>query len=109
MNCDSTKPIGRALAWKMGVAETIDRGHITVAVINGYIYDLDDPHIVKNGKIQIERRKYLMIRVGDGKYYLLQGDEMAAAVNSLVFDLPLSRGKVFGDPEQISGQKQQIE
>src|SRR5262249_16060235 len=114
MNCDSTKPVEQALTWKMEVIETIDRARIIAAVIKGYLYDLANPEVIKSGKIKMIRTDYLLIRVGEGKYYLMDGDEMAAALKRLrdrtdspdslveedylVFDLPLSRGKVFGDP-----------
>lgn len=124
-NCGSTKPVKQALTWKMEVVETIDRGQIVAAVIEGYLDDLMDARGVKGGEIEMARTDYLLIRVGEEKYYSVDRDEMAAALKRLrdrtdsldglidehylEFDFPLSRGKVFGDPESMSWQKQEIE
>ena len=124
-NCDSTRPLEQALTWKMEVVETINRGQIVAAVIKGYLSDLQDANSVKDGKIEMARTDYLLIRVGKEKYYLPDGDRMAAALKRLrdrtdsldglveeqylEFDFPLSRGKVFGDPEQMSRERQEIE
>ena len=125
LDCDSTRPVVQALTWKMEVVETINRGQIIAAVIKGYLVDLMDARGVKDGKIEMARTDYLLIRVGEEKYYLLDGDMTAAALkrlrdrtdsldglveeHCLEFDFPLSRGKVFGDPEQMSSERQEIE
>jgi len=125
LNCASTRPVVLTLTWKMEVVETIDRGQIIAAVFKGYLNDLKDPRGIKGGKIEMPRTDYLLIRVGEEKYYLLDDDMMAAALKRLrdrtdlldglvdehylEFDLPLSRGKVFGDPEQMSREKEVIE
>ena len=125
LNCGSTRPVVQTLTWKMEVVETIDRGQIIAAVFKGYLNDLKDPTGIKGGKIEMAATDYLLIRVGEGKYYLLDDDEMEAALkrlrdrtdsldglveeNYLEFDFPLSRGKVFGDPEQMLREKQEIE
>ena len=125
VNCGSTKPVEQALTWKMEVVETINRGQIIAAVFKGFLNDLKDPRGIKGGKIEMPRTDYLLIRVGEEKYYLLDDDMMAAALKRLrdrtdlldglvdehylEFDLPLSRGKVFGDPEQMSREKEVIE
>src|SRR5262249_54356700 len=125
MNCGSTKPVKQVLTWKMEGVETIDRGRIIAAVIEGHLYDLMNPKVIKSKKVEMIRTDYLIIHVGEGKYYLMDGDEMVVALKRLrdrtdsldslvkedylIFDLPLSRGKVFGDPQQMLWQKQKIE
>jgi hypothetical protein len=125
LNCGSTRPVVQTLTWKMEVVETIDRGQIIAAVFKGYLSDLKDPTGIKGGKIEMPRTDYLLIRVGEEKYYLLDDDMMEAALKRLrdrtdlldglidehylEFDFPLSRGKVFGDPETMSWEKEVIE
>src|SRR5262249_48872592 len=83
VNCGSTKHVEQTLAWKMEVVETINRDRIVAAVIKGYLYDLKDPRGIKGGKIEMARTDYLLIRVGEEKCYLLDGDGMAAALKRL--------------------------
>jgi hypothetical protein len=125
LDCDTTRPVVQALTWKMEIVETINRGQIIAAVIKGYLDDLKDARGIKGGEIEMARTDYQLIRVGEEKYYLLDGDSMAAALKRLrdrtdsldglveeqylEFDFPLSRGKVFGDPEQMSRERQEIE
>jgi hypothetical protein len=100
------------VTWKMEVTEILEREHVRGAVLKGHPWDLS---WYEEGK---ERGDYLMIRVGPGKYYLLNGKEMDKALGALrtegellhglvgeseiFLDLPLSRDKFFGEADQIT-------
>ena len=104
--------VENAVTWKMEVTHVIEREHVRAAVLKGHPGDLA---WYEEGK---ERGDYLILRVGPGKFYLLEGEEMAKALDGLrregellhglvresqlFLDLPLSSDKVFGDAEQIT-------
>jgi len=121
--CESP-PVTRDVAWRMEVVDTLVRGGVSAAVIAGYLVDLMNADVVK-GRIDIPRTESLLIRQQDEKYYLLEDRDMRTALSRLKdptdslegliknrgphFDLPLSRGKVFGDPEQMAMSRKDIE
>jgi len=104
----------KPVTWKMNVIETLTRGQVTAAVIKGHPLDLIH---FDNGKSPGD---YLIVRVGPGKYYLLQhkraeegltklrddGDSLHDLVREeeLFLDTPLATGKVFGEAAQITRQ-----
>jgi hypothetical protein len=101
-----------AVTWKMEVTQMIERQHVQAAVLKGHPLDLA---WYEEGKA---RGDYLVVRVGPGKYYLLDGEEMRKALDALrrggdllagivrewefFLDLPLSNGKLFGETEQMT-------
>ena len=122
-NCDSP-PVTRNVTWRMEVVDTLDRGDVSAAVIAGDLVDLMNAD-VEHDRINIRRTESLLIWGHDEKYYRFEDRDMRIALKRLKdpadslsgliqnrgpeFDLPLSRGKVFGDPEQIAMHKKEIE
>ena len=110
----SEKVSEKVLTWKMEVTETIERGHVTAAVLKGHPLDLA---WYKEGKTPGD---YLIIRVGPDEYYLLTEQRVQEALTKLrdqddiladlvkdveqFLDLPLTPGKIFGETMQITRQ-----
>jgi hypothetical protein len=109
----------------MEVIDAVDRGHFSAAVIAGHLLDLRDAEIA-NGRVNAKREESLLIRREGDKYYWLQdkamqmamarmkdpADSLKGLINDRAgpdLDLPLSPGKVFGDPEAMATQKQEIQ
>jgi len=109
------KVMEKTLIWKMEVIETINREHLTTAVLKGHPVDLV---CYEEGK---SRGDYLIIRVGPGKFYLLSDERGEKALKRLrdkkdllgglldrgcepFLDLPLTPGKVFGETDWITRQ-----
>ncbi|HBE18442.1 MAG TPA: hypothetical protein DEG17_24400 [Cyanobacteria bacterium UBA11149] len=101
------------ITWKMEVVEAIQRGHVTGFVLKGSPYDLA---WYNEGK---EPGNYVMIHINPDQFYLVSNNEKVAKVvqrlkdkddalvglveeHELFLDFPLSRGKVFGDAQQIT-------
>jgi hypothetical protein len=98
--------------WKMEVRKRVDRGDLSLAVVNGFLGDLD----WSNGNPI--REDSLIIQSGEGKLYWI-GSEHAAmiltraqdsrdalvgvlTVDDLFLDSPLKKGKKFGcDPDAM--------
>lgn len=106
----------KPVTWTMQVMETLTRCQVTAAVVKGYPLDL--AHF-ENGKVPGD---YLIVRVGPGKYYLLRQNRAEEALRRLrderdllhglvrdeeiILDIPLVRGKIYGETEQITRQDQ---
>jgi hypothetical protein len=100
------------MTWKMEIMEVIEREHVFAAVVKGGPWDLA---WYEEGK---EPGDHLIVRVGPGKFFLLEGDDAVKALGTLrregdllgelvrqsdlFLDLPLTPGKVFGEAEQIT-------
>ncbi len=102
----------KTLTWKMEVIDTASRGLVFAALIKGFPYDLCWYEPDK------ERGDYLIVRVGTGQYHLFSGKAVKGVwdkiknpegslfelVNedSLILDVPLIVGKLFGDYAQTT-------
>lgn len=104
----------KTLTWKMEVLDTIQRGHITVAILKGHTADLA---WYQEGK---EPGDYLIVQVNTDKFYLVSGERTQQVLQrvrdegdflanlleewELFLEWPLMPGKVFGPSSQISRQ-----
>jgi len=102
----------RKIEWKMEVTESISRADGVVAVLKGHPGDLT---WFEPGR---DRGNYLLIKIGDSRYYLLQEsrfdqaytrvEDPAEPLDSLVRDhelilqLPLKPGSRFGEADQMN-------
>ncbi len=109
---DSAEVIEQSIQWDMEVLKVVEREHVTGALIKGFPSDLA---WYEDGK---RPEEHLMVQVGPDKFYLLSGSQKDDAwaqlqagdvwlgplltEHDLWLELPLVRGKVFGDTESLT-------
>lgn len=107
------KVFEKAASIKMEVTDVIGRDGIFAAKIKGYPLEL-----AGFDERASERGNYLLVRAGSGSYYLLGESAIGEALkkigdpddvlhelvdeSDLIIDLPLAKGKVFGEAEQVT-------
>jgi hypothetical protein len=103
-----------SVEWKMEIVETVTRGHVMAAVVQGHPSDLAH---YREGRAP---GTYLIVRVGPAKFYLLRGKRAQEALarlrdpddllhnlvneDEIFLDGPLFAGKVFGETGQLTRQ-----
>jgi hypothetical protein len=109
---DINKVSETPVEWKMEVRKRLTRGDLSLAVVNGFLGDLD----WSNGNPN--REDSLIIQSGEGNMYLVGSEQVPIILNraqdsrdalvgvlkddDLFLDPPLKKGKKFGcDPEAM--------
>lgn len=108
---DSRTVYRENVKWKMEIIDIVERDGLRAAVIKGHPQDL---MLYEQGR---EQGDYLLIATDSGKYYLLDGERAAAALDQvrdpsdplidlvddpdLVLDLPLFVGKRFCSAKEL--------
>lgn len=103
---DLNKVSETPVEWRMEVRKRVNRGDLSVAVVNGFLRDLD----WSNGNPT--RQDSLIIQSGEGNLYMVGSEKMPIILNGtqdsrdapegmprdddLFLELPLKKGKKFG-------------
>lgn len=106
------KVFSKNISWNMEVLDTITRGHLFAAVVKGHPSDLS---WYEEGQ---KPGDYLIIRVGESKYYILDQPRAGEAIkrlkdmddflgnivteNDLFLEYPVKKGDVFGEAAQLT-------
>lgn len=106
------KVLNKNISWKMEILDTIKRGHLFAAVVKGHPHDL----------VWYEGYQtpgdYLILRVGNSKYYILDQPRADEAIkrlknmddflgglvseDDLFLEYPIKKGDVFGQAAQLT-------
>lgn len=106
------KVISKNITWKMEILDTIKRGHLFAALVKGHPHDL----------VWYEGYQtpgdYLILRVGNSKYYILDQPRADEAIkrlknmddflgglvseDDLFLEYPIKKGDVFGQAAQLT-------
>jgi hypothetical protein len=110
-NTDTQQEVKEKVTWKVEVTDVVQRDHVTAYVLKGALDDL------ANYEAGAKPGDYVIIQVGADKFYQANNDalmRLTAADNAddplvglimpelQLLELPLYKGKVFGDPQQIT-------